>query len=179
MFLSRNNFNDILLEQKRLECISTDSTKKLVNGLILYLDRTFGVPSSQDIKTTCIAAITLFPCLRTDPSEVDGIDRLYNIKTHSGVLFHKIKNNRSKNVKATEPNDQQMTKEEETQLIAFFESAACTNAKEKKKIKEKLECSIELRQKLLETGIDLHEAFRFFYVSPDLVSLCIVFIVDK
>lgn len=171
IFLSRSNFNDILLEQKRVDRISADSTKKLVNGLLLYLDKTFGVsPAVRDIKTTCIAAITLFPCLNTDPSQIDGIDRLYDNKSRSGILYNKLKNRAStKNAKTSQTVGQPISGEEEIELIKFFETAACTNAKEKKKIKDKLQCTIEFRQKLIQSGVDLHKVFRFIYVAPDLV----------
>lgn len=155
-----------------MDRISAESTKKLVNGLLHYLDNTFGVsPAVQDIKTTCVAAISLFPCLKTDPSQIDGIDRLYDNKSRSGILFNKIKNRATLRNKISEKVGQPMSEEEEMQLVTFFETAACTNVKEKKKIKEKLQISIEFRRKLLQTGVDLHKTFRYAYVAPDLVNL--------
>lgn len=121
--MARNGFNDILLEQQRIDSISQPMTKKLINGLLLYLNTTFGkLPTSIEIIQACIATVTLFPSLKTEPSEIDGIDRLYNNRDRKGLLYNKIKNSR-----ADPRNKQQgvvdaggqLTPEEEDELCKF------------------------------------------------------------
>lgn len=48
--------------------------RKLSDALYEYLKKTFSKePSSDDISDVCKAAISIFPLIKVDPSDIDGI----------------------------------------------------------------------------------------------------------
>lgn len=62
--------------------IQKESRLKLVNALYTFTSHRFNNdPSTDDVINICKATINLLPCLKTEPSDVDGIvsDFFYNL----------------------------------------------------------------------------------------------------
>lgn len=91
-------------------------------------------------------------------------DDFYNAKAKKGTIFHRIKNMPPK-----KNPENRITNEAE--LVDFLKQ--CVVAKDKQKLKSKLEETITLRKKLLrQNNEDFADFMAFYFADPELVCVC-------
>lgn len=198
-FLIDMGHQDLFDQYKLINSLSDKMKRKLSDALYEYLKKTFPkVPSVDDVTEVCKAAVSIFPLIKVDPSNIDGIvnipiiftfnffsldiiipfcvwsiefqDEFYNPKAHKGMLFHKLKNAKSTNASKNVPSNA----ETEESLKTFFKYCVVEN--DRAKLKNKLRGTIELRRKILkEKKEEFIDFLQFYFVDIDLVSLNLKF----
>lgn len=73
-FLKDTGQQKIIDEYELIKELSQKSKKILSDSLFEYLKRTFpNIASTDEVIDVCKAALSLFPNIKADPSEIDGI----------------------------------------------------------------------------------------------------------
>lgn len=107
----------------------------------------------------------------------------FNTKDCNGFLLFKIrimqnapkrkkgrKQGKSVSLSKKAPTEENLSKEEEEELVDLFQNCVLTRPDNKKKLKEALAKSLRFRDRLMSEHIaDISEYFGFYFVSPDLV----------
>lgn len=168
-----------MFEEERRIGIQQGTVKELLNVLIEYLDKTYSYNAKvEECVQTAKAIVALFPSLKVEPSDIDGIDKLYDFKARRGLLYNKVKNKGAKKIQKRQVRSEEVvfSEAEKEELIVFFKTAPCTKRSEIEDIKQKLSQTVEFRRELLQNGsTDVYQTFRFFYVSTDLVNTVLTY----
>lgn len=75
-YLRANGCIELFTEESNLRCLRNEHTKKLSRNITSFIEYTYTLEAKKtDIFDVCAAAIDLFPSMKTEPSEVNGIVR--------------------------------------------------------------------------------------------------------